>query len=151
MSNLKAASCAYSKNQILHMQIKSFETVIKFTKTKLTRNERQSRSASGNREALEEKQKTSTIVIWETRLLQLQNLMEFSCWLQNNMQPQMRNENLLESIIHILWRITCNHLWTLQQTLVRRSSPLRIRRVTFISSGRSATVFCFKDFVRSLI
>jgi len=54
MSNLKVASCAYSKNQILHMQIKSFETVVKFTKAKLTRNRRQSRSASGNREALEE-------------------------------------------------------------------------------------------------
>ncbi len=36
------------------MQIKSFETVIKFTKAKLTRNRRQSRSASGNREALED-------------------------------------------------------------------------------------------------
>jgi hypothetical protein len=36
------------------MQIKSFETVIKFTKAKLTRNWRQSRSDSGNREALEE-------------------------------------------------------------------------------------------------
>jgi hypothetical protein len=36
------------------MQIQSFETVIIFTKAKLTRNRRQSRSASGKREALEE-------------------------------------------------------------------------------------------------
>jgi hypothetical protein len=32
MSNLKAESCVYSKNQILHMQLQSFETVINFTK-----------------------------------------------------------------------------------------------------------------------
>jgi hypothetical protein len=45
------------------MQIKSFETVIKFTKAKLTRNRRQSRSASGNREALEEAEEAALLHI----------------------------------------------------------------------------------------
>jgi hypothetical protein len=83
------------------MQIQSFETVIKFTKARLTRNRRQSRSASGNREALK-KQKTSTILVWETRLLQLENRMEFSCWLQNNVIQQYQEHTQISLEVLVL-------------------------------------------------